>query len=244
MFLVRMTSLPEGQNFIWKGGSLVLRAYRALEIPRFTVDIDLMIQGHTIEKTTEIFETACKIDLDDGFAYRKITIDQIQRDTSYGGYRYNIEWTYEGNPGPQDLKIDVCTGDVVEDETRQLKDTTFFVKEECYIRVYPVEYIFAEKLETLFKFAKGNTRLKDFIDLWSFTKLDIEQEKLIAAIHACFNKRGRKFELDSLTEIFRDEGLHHILNTQMSKYYIKRLKLPSLNEILDDLKEYLLGLPL
>ena len=78
-FLARIISTHEGQNFIWKGGSLVLRAYQTLKIPRFTVDIDLMIQGLDINKTTDIFESACSINLGDGFAFSEITIDQMQR---------------------------------------------------------------------------------------------------------------------------------------------------------------------
>ncbi len=37
-FLSRLFSLNEGKNFIWKGGSLFLREYSELDIPRYTVD--------------------------------------------------------------------------------------------------------------------------------------------------------------------------------------------------------------
>lgn len=82
-FLARIISLPEGDHFIWKGGSLILRAYQTLEIPRYTVDIDLLIRGLDIEKTTGVFESACKLDLDDEFEFGKISIDQMRRDTPY-----------------------------------------------------------------------------------------------------------------------------------------------------------------
>lgn len=165
-FLVRIMSLPEGQNFIWKGGSLVLRAYRSLDVPRFTVDIDLMIQGLDIDKTTSIFESACRIDLDDGFDFGKITIDRMQRETPYGGYRYEIEWSYDNRPGPQALKIDVCTGDTVKDEIRALKD---------------------------------------FIDLWSLSKIGIDQDKLAEAIKYCFKRRGTELDLQRLAAILTDD---------------------------------------
>src|SRR5690606_28651318 len=115
---------------------------------------------------------------DDGFDFGKITIDRMQRKTPYGGYRYEIEWTYDNRSGPQLLKIDVCAGDIVKDEIRTLKESTFFVEEDLSIRVYPPEYIFAEKLETVVKFGTGNSRLKDFIDLWSLSKIEIDQDKL------------------------------------------------------------------
>lgn len=41
-FMARLASLKEGKLFVWKGGSLMLRAYRHLQNPRFTTDIDLL----------------------------------------------------------------------------------------------------------------------------------------------------------------------------------------------------------
>ncbi|MDE0518457.1 MAG: nucleotidyl transferase AbiEii/AbiGii toxin family protein [Bdellovibrionales bacterium] len=37
-------------------------------------------------------------------------------------------------------------------------------------QVYPPEFIFAEKLETIVRFGTGNTRVKDFIDLDTLIK--------------------------------------------------------------------------
>lgn len=43
-FMARLARLKEGKLFVWKGGSLVLRAYRHLQKPRFTTDVDLLMK--------------------------------------------------------------------------------------------------------------------------------------------------------------------------------------------------------
>ena len=41
-FLLRLYQLKEGKNYIWKGGSLLVRRYQVLhQKPRWTVDLDL-----------------------------------------------------------------------------------------------------------------------------------------------------------------------------------------------------------
>jgi hypothetical protein len=59
-FLARLYSIPEGKYFIWKGGSLLIRKYSNLEIPRYTVDIDLLLKGEDYKKTLLLLGKACK----------------------------------------------------------------------------------------------------------------------------------------------------------------------------------------
>ena len=43
-FMARLGSMDQGKHFVWKGGSLILRLYRSLPTPRFTIDLDLYLQ--------------------------------------------------------------------------------------------------------------------------------------------------------------------------------------------------------
>lgn len=166
-FLARLLSHPDGRSFIWKGGSLVLRAYRNLCPPRFTVDLDFLIRGITIPDATTVISMATKNNLDDDFEFFDVISSPMERDTPYGGERFEIKWRMSGRPGSQTLKIDICAGDFVESEEKRLNDATFFCKDDLSISIYPAEYIFAEKLETLARLGTGDTRTKDLIDLWS-----------------------------------------------------------------------------
>ena len=55
-FLIRLTSIEEGQGFVWKGGSLLLRKYMPEKTIRFTVDIDLLAKGIAVESSEDIFK--------------------------------------------------------------------------------------------------------------------------------------------------------------------------------------------
>lgn len=69
-FLARIAKSPERSNFIWKGGSLILRLYaKRMSKPRFTVDVDLLVRGFSIDNVSDYFERVIKIDLDDGFLF-------------------------------------------------------------------------------------------------------------------------------------------------------------------------------
>ena len=110
-FMARLSSLPQGSNFVWKGGSLILRLYQNLPQPRYTLDIDLLLQDLKMEKVENIFELAMKVQLNDSFEFLSIKKDFMKRATPYGGERYSINWKMLGKPRSQPLRIDVCAGD-------------------------------------------------------------------------------------------------------------------------------------
>lgn len=103
-FLARLLSLDEGNNFIWKGGSLFLREYSTLETPRYTVDIDLLLRGIDFNKTYEILNKACEISLEDGFEFNDILSTPMERETPYGGDRFQIKWKMFGKSQSETLK--------------------------------------------------------------------------------------------------------------------------------------------
>ena len=72
-FLLRLYHLKEGKNYIWKGGSLLVRRYQPPhQKPRFTVDLDIEAWKTSVSKTEEIFKKAMKFDLKDGFKFSGI----------------------------------------------------------------------------------------------------------------------------------------------------------------------------
>lgn len=233
-FLARILSHPEGQSFIWKGGSLVLRAYRQLSPPRFTVDLDFLIRGTTIPEASGYIQRVVGTDLDDDFTFYDVTSSPMERETPYGGDRFEIKWTMAGKAGAQTLKIDICAGDFVEAEERSLAQTTFFCDETLSIQIYPAEYIFAEKLETLARFGTGNTRTKDLIDLWSLRTHILVPEKLKAAIERCFERRGSVFSTKQLLDIAKNEEFARFHETQLKRRF-KALKTPGATELLADI---------
>lgn len=234
-FLARLGKTEFGTKFIWKGGSLVLRAYSSLEIPRYTVDLDFLAKGISIDKVQAAFVKATEVHLDDGFVFGRIRNGPMERDLPYGGERFEIAWTLFDKQNSESLKIDVAAGDVV--TPRQVDANKLFLcpdaDETLSLLVYPPEFIIAEKLETVLSFGTGNTRVKDLIDLWTLKRNAVPQE-VISAIHQCFTNRKTDLNWTEIKEILSDSDYVTFVNEAIQRNY-SHLKLPSTEVMMKDL---------
>jgi predicted nucleotidyltransferase component of viral defense system len=239
-FLARLLTLEEGKHFIWKGGSLFLREYSTLETPRYTVDIDLLLKGIDFKKTLNILNKACDISLDDGFDFNEIISTPMERETPYGGDRFQIKWEMFGKSQSETLKLDVCAGDVVTSIKKDFSRLSILPDNDDFnltANIYPAEFIFAEKLETLFRFGTGNTRCKDIVDLWTLTKFNMDDVKLKKALEACFKNRSQIFSLQRLEEILHDEFFIKNMK-RLAEAHFSELDIPEISVINDDLIKY------
>ena len=233
-FIARMSNISSCSSFIWKGGSLVLRAYPYLEKPRFTIDIDYLLRGLDISKVQEKLQEASALNLSDGFKFGSVSSTPMLRDTPYGGERFEISWEFNGKSGSQKLKLDICAGDVVEEVERNL-DELSILEGNCEgfsVLVYPAEFIFAEKLQTSFKFGTGNTRLKDFIDMWVLIERGLDSIKVKEAIIKCFQRRESDFDLRHLQDVLNNQVYRDLLGGSLKKKF-SALELPSINVMMD-----------
>lgn len=244
-FLARLSSIDEGRAFVWKGGSLILRIYRTLPIPRYTVDIDLLLKGMPMASVRGALERALLVDLDDGFRFDGITSEPMERETPYGGDRFEIDWTFFRKQASQALRVDVCAGDVVKErevETRSL----FLVQSDdqgLALKVYPPEFIFAEKLETAVRFGTGNSRFKDFVDMWSLLRIDMDRSLVSSAIRACFANRSTTCSTSDIRSILEDEEFVAAM-AQACRRNFFQLGLPDAKKMFADLLAYVDGLQL
>ena len=143
-FLLRLYKITEGKNYIWKGGSLLVRRYQPLhQVPRFTVDLDLEAWEVSIFKTEELFKKAMAIDLNDGFRFFQVKKESMKRETPYGGERFSIEWSLFDKNQSEALKIDVCSGDFIEPETVKASELCIIQDTKgVFFQVYPPEFLY------------------------------------------------------------------------------------------------------
>ena len=238
-FLLRLYQFKKGKSYIWKGGSLLVRMYQPChQKPRFTVDLDLEAWKVNVLRTEELFKRAMAVDLKDGFQFFELKKEPMKRHTPYGGERFSIEWSLFDKNQSEALKIDVCSGDFIEPETVK-------AREICLIQdtgnisflVYPPEFIFAEKLETVLRFGTGNTRVKDFIDLDALIKKGINTKKLERAVRECFKRRGKDFQIRELLRVLNDKDFIEFLGEFVkNKKEYERLHLPNVASILENIK--------
>lgn len=173
-FLARLCQSKYKTNFILKGGSLLARY---IPIGRETKDLDFLVER--LKNTEEFLSTAldhiCDIRLEDGFEFEKVKIGKLMHPhMDYTGIEVLL---LAKLGGPQTyVQIDLGFGDVVEaiDYPMDLISTSKgpLFESKIQVRSYPKEFIFAEKLETVIHRGVGNTRMKDFHDLYSLTSLE------------------------------------------------------------------------
>lgn len=241
-FLARVATADRDQKLVWKGGSLVLRQYTALKIPRFTSDLDFLARGIAFEEAEELLMAAMKADLKDEFQFSKATKSEMERDTPYGGSRFEISWSFQKKPQSEPLRIDLCSGDDVDPRKVDLQEIYLLEDESdgLSISVYPAEFIFAEKLETLVRFGTGNTRLKDFIDLWNFTQLAGEKfsaEKCAKAIERCFTRRGTVMAPNRWEKILGDHEFQEIMEEARQRNF-PNLPVPEVPTMFKEIAAY------
>lgn len=194
-FLARLSASDLKSQFIFKGG-LLLSYY--LELGRETKDIDFLAtnveanEESIKQKLLEIADTQ----VDDGFGFLFGKIDQLeQTHMNYPGYRIKLNVTFGSIKDI--VQLDIGVGDVVSPMEISL-DPIMYKKSmlfdgEILLNVYPVNTIFAEKLETLVYRGAANSRMKDYHDLWVLCQSSlIDKKQLKTDIESTFNHRETK----------------------------------------------------
>lgn len=198
-FLARLSCSEYSDKFIFKGG-LLLSYY--LTIGRETIDIDLLARRLNAEKTNIelIMQDICLLNLDDGFQMQFISLDDLDHQhMNYLGFQVGIAVQF----GVMSDKffVDIGVGDVVDPvlldwPSFNYKEIPLF-GDSISLEVYPVETIFAEKLETIISRGAANSRMKDYHDLLLLCREDglLDKTRLKDNITQTFQNRGTVFSI-------------------------------------------------
>lgn len=166
-FLARLARSSHVNKFIFKGGFLL--SYM-MKIGRETVDLDFLLtrMNAEVKALQEVFEEIVSVSSDDGFTFSFDGIEILsQPHMEYPGYRTTLKVSFAKMKDK--IHVDVGIGDIVEPQNREIKLFEYrgkpFFEESISLLVYPIETIFAEKLETVLSKGSRNSRMKDFHDL-------------------------------------------------------------------------------
>lgn len=243
--LERISISKYNSNFILKGGLLLSAIFGINE--RSTKDIDTTIIGIDISKTemVKILNEILNIDLNDGTTFNIVNITDIREESEYGGNKYNIIGKIENTK--VQLEIDISTGDKVTPREMKYKYQSIFENKSIIINCYNLETILAEKLETILRRGKFNSRMKDYYDVYYILNNlydDIDILILNNAIKNTFNKRDSIKYLNDYKEIIlsikNGSIINNLWNVYSSKYkYACNIKfsniLETIENILDDI---------
>jgi predicted nucleotidyltransferase component of viral defense system len=198
-FLARLSCSNYTNKLIFKGG-LLLSYY--INIGRETIDIDLLAKKLEVEMPNikKVLNDICNISISDGLTFSLVSIENLDHEhMNYPGFRATAHVRCENMK--DNIQIDIGVGDAVEPTeiswpSFRYKNKAIFL-DTISLQVYPVESIFAEKLETIISRGAANSRMKDFHDLFllSQTPTSANSEKLTASIKSTFSTRNTGAQL-------------------------------------------------
>jgi hypothetical protein len=190
-WLARLSRSNRADDFILKGGML-LAAYGRR---RPTVDADALarnMKGDESVVAARVAEIAGLPDPDDGveFLPHTVTTRLIRDDSLYAGVRVTMEAKI--STASVKLRLDINFGDPVTPDPRVIELPALRPGVEP-VRVlgYPIETVLAEKLTTAVTLGPANTRIRDYIDIYTLTTTwELERKAVRQALVATAAFRG------------------------------------------------------
>lgn len=180
-FVERLNSVSD--EFIFKGGNLL---WLYIKTPRSTVDVDFVTKSlRTHEAVREALQAACDKN-SDGIIFTIASFRETSQSEETGAavtIRYKTE---EG----QENKFDLDIVYAISTATAQIAAP---IHQDTLIVVASIENIVADKLAACQRFKSGNTRMKDFDDLWRIAMEDSVDE---AKLRKLLETRGIGHSLD------------------------------------------------
>jgi len=178
---------------------------------RATKDMDLLGVGSPdIPRLVAAFRQVAAVEVDDGVTFLPETVAgaAIREDAIYDGIRI----TLEGRLGAAKLalQVDVGFGDAVTPAPIETSYPVLLPEMSApRLRVYARETAIAEKLEAMVSLGIGNSRMKDFFDIWYLAQtFEFDEEVLGAAIRATFTRRRTSLPAETpiaLTAAFAED---------------------------------------
>lgn len=189
--LYRLSQSERSGGYILKGAML----YQVWGEPsaRLTRDLDLLGFGPSdVAAVAGVFREMVSLPVqpEDGlvFVANSVRADEIRGRAKYRGVRVRFEATLDSARIP--LQVDVGFGDVVVPEPTEEVYPAMLDFPAPTIRTYPRESVVAEKFEALVALSTGNTRMKDFYDLWHLSQsYDFDGATLGRSVRATFERR-------------------------------------------------------
>lgn len=192
--LYRLSQSAHREQFVLKGAALYLVWLRdAPDIrARPTRDLDFWGSGTPdvaalIKAFQEVVRTPVE---DDGLEWplEAVRGEAMREDADYEGARLSL-MALLGRAQIR-VQIDLGFGDAITPSTTEVEYPTLLSTfAPPWVRAYPKETVVAEKLQALVVLGLGNTRLKDFFDLWTLAEFEFDARVLKSAVKATFARR-------------------------------------------------------
>lgn len=200
--LERLSLSKYKDNFILKSG-LLISSMIGVE-GRSTLDMDTTVRGIPMEEEAirEIILELLQMDVGDGIRFTFQKMEPIRENDAYNNFRVHIKAAYGKIDAP--MKMDITTGDSITPAAITYFYHLLFEDKAVPVMAYSIETILAEKYETIIHRNIGNTRARDFYDLYVLYKSRYDEIRLSIfklAVENTARKRGSLDELEEWAEI-------------------------------------------
>ena len=190
-FLYGLSLTEWAERLVIKGATLL----RVWDVPfaRPTRDIDFVGRvPSSAEALVDLVRECLAADaVDDGLHFDEdMTAEEIRVDDEYPGVRLVVRGDLSG--ARFRLQLDIGIGDdVVPDPAWVEYPTLLHDLPAPHVLAYDPVTSIAEKVEAMVKLGDGNSRLKDFYDVWLLaTSLEFDGTAMAEAFAATFRRRG------------------------------------------------------
>lgn len=189
--LYRLSISTHNEDFVLKGAMLF--TLWTGEPHRATKDLDLLGRGNPGATRLEgVFRALCRVEAQlDGLDFVETSVEgaTIREEEEYLGVRVQLEARLGVARIP--LQVDVGFGDVVKPGPEDVVYPSILDLPAPRLKAYTKETMIAEKLHAMVTRGITNSRMKDFYDIWSLSRIfPFEGERVREAIQAAFQRRG------------------------------------------------------
>lgn len=214
-FLYRLSQSAHADRFVLKGAMLFNLWYAMPHRP--TRDVDLLGFGASdLGAIAQAFREIVSVAADDGMVFdaASVSVEEIRKSAGYAGARVLV--SAELARARCKTQIDIGFGDAI---TPGPVVATYPVMIADFpapqLRTYPVYTVVAEKLHAMVLLGMANSRLKDYLDLWTLLDREaLDPGILASAIAATFNRRGTLLPTElpiGLSDEFAGDASHQAL---------------------------------
>ena len=203
-FIRRLSRSNYKNNLILKGGFLLYSISEFTTRP--TIDADYLLKNYSndIDTIERLVSEVISLGNKNEFVEIQIrNLELISEFKEYHGVRVNLIGIIGRTRTP--FSIDFGVGDIiVPSPVERTLPVLLPDFEEPKIFTYSLESTVAEKIDAIISLMETTGRMKDFYDIYYIaTTFDFEGRKLQEAIYETLTNRGRAYERDSISDIFR-----------------------------------------
>lgn len=198
-FIYRLSQSEHNGKFVLKG-ALLFAAWHGGRF-RPTRDIDLLGRlSNSRETIAQVFRDVCSQSVpDDGLLFdpSSVTTVRIAEDAEYEGVRVNVD----GRLGTSRVRMQVDIGfsDVVVPAPVEMDYPAILDFPSPRLKAYSRESVIAEKLEAMVTLGEGNSRMKDFADLWFLARhFGFDGRGLAEAVRSTFHHRRTSLQVQPI----------------------------------------------